>query len=207
MFYKVFVESLNLNFVTVCEHFLPISARLLIVSTRFYLFTSRFYQFPLVYYLLVVFTCLGVISTCFLRLPFTFYLNHLASHSITTFQVKQRKLKKHTHQKMKKIQEVLLVLQTILNDLYQFVVQLNTLNSKIKLCINSETCLSYFGKSICKVQFTTAPPHIGYFENTFTEKTKNKNENDHETVSFSSRSLSPTDQLYSETKHEFFNIA
>ena len=108
---------------------------------------------------------------------------------------------------MKKIQEVLLVLQTILNDLYQFVVQLNTLNSKIKLCINSETCLSYFGKSICKVQFTMAPPYIGYFENTFTEKTKNKNEDDHETVSFSSRSLSPTDQLYSETKHEFFNIA
>ena len=52
---------------------------------------------------------------------------------------------------MKKNQEVLLVLQTMLNNLYQFVVQLNTLNSKIKLYIDTETYLSYFGKSICKV--------------------------------------------------------
>ena len=75
---------------------------------------------------------------------------------------------------MKKNQEVLLVLQTMLNNLYQFVVQLNKLNSKIKLYIDTETCLSYFGKSICKVQFTTTRPHMGYFENTFTKKTEQK---------------------------------
>ena len=207
MFYKVFVESLNLIFVTVCEHFLPISARLLIVSTRFYLFTGRFYQFPLVYYLPVVFTSLGVVSTCFYSFTIYFLLESSSFSFYYNISSQLEKTEKTHTPKNEKYQDVLLVLQTMLNDLYQFVVQLNTLNSKIKLCINSETCLSYFGKSICKVQFTTAPPHTGYFENTFTEKTKNKNEDDHETVSFSSRSLSPTDQLYSETKHEFFNIA
>ena len=39
-------------------------------------------------------------------------------------------------------------LQSLLNDLYQFIANINTLNSKRKHYINSDTCLSYFDESI-----------------------------------------------------------
>ena len=43
---------------------------------------------------------------------------------------------------------------------------------------------------------------MGYLDNTFTKKKREKD--DHKIVSYSSRSLSLTDQRYSQTKREFF---
>ena len=75
---------------------------------------------------------------------------------------------------MQKIQEVFWVFQTLSNNLYQVIVHLNTLThhlrqllqmevdfdrtgicneacGKLTLCMNSDTCLSYFDESIYRV--------------------------------------------------------
>ena len=89
-----------------------------------------------------------------------------------------RKLKKRTH-------------QTLLSNLYQVIVHLHTLTlplrdfwqkevdfdwtgtcneafGKLKLCMNSDTHLSYFDESIYRVTLTPTPLHMGYLDNIFT---------------------------------------
>ena len=73
---------------------------------------------------------------------------------------------------------------------------------KLKLCVNNDTCLSYFGESVYVAQITRTPPRMGYLCHT----SINKEKDDPKTVSYSSRSLSPTDQRYYQIKWEFFSI-
>ena len=83
----------------------------------------------------------------------------------------------------------------MLNNLYQIIVHLNTLThllreplqtevdfwtgsfyeafGKLELCMNSDTCLSYFAESIYSL-VTPTPPHIGFLDNIFTKKKRKR---------------------------------